>query len=178
MQETPVWFLDWEDPLEKREAIHASVLAWRIPWTGWSMGTTYLLTVLPDLNIIDCLIQTLVPTQKERERNRREERGRTWEREGKRDGEGERSNEERKEERADWKQEKFIPSQLWSPKVRAKCQQDCASSEGADEDYFPWLFQLLVSPNVLDLWLCCSNLCLWVTLPPPLLSVPFVSFIE
>ena len=26
--------LDWEDPLEKRMAIHSSILAWRIPWTG------------------------------------------------------------------------------------------------------------------------------------------------
>ena len=23
----------WEDPLEKRMAIHSSILAWRIPWT-------------------------------------------------------------------------------------------------------------------------------------------------
>ena len=27
MQETPVQFLDWEDPLEKRKATHSSVLA-------------------------------------------------------------------------------------------------------------------------------------------------------
>ena len=32
MQETPVWFLGWEDPLEKRKATHSSILA-RIPWT-------------------------------------------------------------------------------------------------------------------------------------------------
>ena len=25
--------LGWEDPLEKRKAIHCSILAWRIPWT-------------------------------------------------------------------------------------------------------------------------------------------------
>ena len=25
--------LGWEDPLEKGEAIHSSILAWRIPWT-------------------------------------------------------------------------------------------------------------------------------------------------
>ena len=30
MQETWVWFLGWEDPLEKGKA---PVLAWRIPWT-------------------------------------------------------------------------------------------------------------------------------------------------
>ena len=33
MQETWVWFLGWEDPLEKGMATHSSVLAWRIPWT-------------------------------------------------------------------------------------------------------------------------------------------------
>ena len=33
MQETWVWSLDWEDPLEKEIATHSSILAWRIPWT-------------------------------------------------------------------------------------------------------------------------------------------------
>ena len=33
MQETWVRSLGWEDPLEKRMATHASILAWRIPWT-------------------------------------------------------------------------------------------------------------------------------------------------
>ena len=33
MQETPVWFLGWEDPLEKGKATHSSILAWRIPKT-------------------------------------------------------------------------------------------------------------------------------------------------
>ena len=33
MQETQVQTLGWEDPLEKEMAIHASILAWRIPWT-------------------------------------------------------------------------------------------------------------------------------------------------
>ena len=28
-----VWFLDWEDPLEKEMATHRSIFAWRIPWT-------------------------------------------------------------------------------------------------------------------------------------------------
>ena len=31
--ETQVWFLGWEDPLEKEMATHSSILAWRIPWT-------------------------------------------------------------------------------------------------------------------------------------------------
>ena len=33
MQETLVQFLGQEDPLEKGQAAHASILAWRIPWT-------------------------------------------------------------------------------------------------------------------------------------------------
>ena len=33
IRETWVWFLGWEDPLEKREATHSGILAWRIPWT-------------------------------------------------------------------------------------------------------------------------------------------------
>ena len=34
MQEMPVQFLGWEDPLEEGMATHSSILAWRIPWTG------------------------------------------------------------------------------------------------------------------------------------------------
>ena len=34
MQETRVRFLDWEDPLEKEMAIHASTLAWKNPMDG------------------------------------------------------------------------------------------------------------------------------------------------
>ena len=33
MQETGVWSLGQEDPLEKEMATHSSVLAWRISWT-------------------------------------------------------------------------------------------------------------------------------------------------
>ena len=33
MRETWVPSLGWEDPLEKGMATHASILAWRIPWT-------------------------------------------------------------------------------------------------------------------------------------------------
>ena len=33
MQETQIWSLGWEDPLEKDMATHSSILAWRIPWT-------------------------------------------------------------------------------------------------------------------------------------------------
>ena len=44
MQETHVWFLGWEDALEKGMATHSSILAWRITWTEelrrlWSIGS-------------------------------------------------------------------------------------------------------------------------------------------
>ena len=32
-QETQVWSLGWEDPLEKEMATHSNTLAWKIPWT-------------------------------------------------------------------------------------------------------------------------------------------------
>ena len=33
MQETQVWSLGWEDPLEKEMATHSSLLSCEIPWT-------------------------------------------------------------------------------------------------------------------------------------------------
>ena len=39
MWETWVRALGWEDPLEKGKATHPSILAWRIPWTVWSIGS-------------------------------------------------------------------------------------------------------------------------------------------
>ena len=33
MQETLIWLLGWEDPLEKEMVTHSSILARRIPWT-------------------------------------------------------------------------------------------------------------------------------------------------
>ena len=38
MQETLVHFLGWEDPLEEEMATHSSILAWKIPWTEWSLA--------------------------------------------------------------------------------------------------------------------------------------------
>ena len=38
MQETLVWSLDWEDPLEKGMATYSSTLAWRIPWREEPVG--------------------------------------------------------------------------------------------------------------------------------------------
>ena len=32
-QETCVWPLGWEDPLEKGMTTHSGILVWRIPWT-------------------------------------------------------------------------------------------------------------------------------------------------
>ena len=37
--ETWVRSLVWEDPLEKRKTTHSSILAWRVPWTVFSMGS-------------------------------------------------------------------------------------------------------------------------------------------
>ena len=31
--ETWVWYLSWEDPLEKKMVTHSRILAWRITWT-------------------------------------------------------------------------------------------------------------------------------------------------
>ena len=33
MQETWIWSLGREDPLERGMATHSSIFAWRIPWT-------------------------------------------------------------------------------------------------------------------------------------------------
>ena len=38
VQETRVWFLGQEDPLEEEMAIHSSILAWEIPGTEESDG--------------------------------------------------------------------------------------------------------------------------------------------
>ena len=39
VQETWVRSLGWKDPLEKGKATHSSILAWRIPWIAYSMGS-------------------------------------------------------------------------------------------------------------------------------------------
>ena len=38
VQETRVWSLSWEDPLEKEMTTHSSILAWRIPWQKETAG--------------------------------------------------------------------------------------------------------------------------------------------
>ena len=37
-QETQVWSLGWESPLEEAMAVHSSILAWKIPWTEKPSG--------------------------------------------------------------------------------------------------------------------------------------------
>ena len=37
-QETPVWSLGQDDPLEEEMATHYSILAWKIPWREESGG--------------------------------------------------------------------------------------------------------------------------------------------
>ena len=39
MRETWVRSLGWEAPLEKGRATHSNILAWRIPWTVYSMAS-------------------------------------------------------------------------------------------------------------------------------------------
>ena len=43
-QETQVWSLGWEDPLEKGMATCSSILAWRIPWTEAWWATVHRVT--------------------------------------------------------------------------------------------------------------------------------------
>ena len=38
MQETWIWSLGWEDPLEKEMATYSSILALEIPWTEEPSG--------------------------------------------------------------------------------------------------------------------------------------------
>ena len=42
MQEIPVQFVGWEDPLEKGKATHSGILAWRIPGTGHGVAKSWL----------------------------------------------------------------------------------------------------------------------------------------
>ena len=41
MQETWVWSLGWEDPLEKGTPTHSSILAWRIPYSPQSVKSPW-----------------------------------------------------------------------------------------------------------------------------------------
>ena len=65
IQETQVWSLNWEDPLEEGMATHSSILAWKVPWTeepgGYSpWGCTELaMTERLILSLTDEKIKTL-----------------------------------------------------------------------------------------------------------------------
>ena len=41
-EETWVWSLGWEDPLEKEMATHSSIFAWSIPWTEEAGGLQFM----------------------------------------------------------------------------------------------------------------------------------------
>ena len=62
MQETHVWSLDQEDPLEEEMATHFSILAWRIPWTEEPGGlqSMVLQTVRDDWATNNCLLLLLL----------------------------------------------------------------------------------------------------------------------
>ena len=60
-QETQVWSLGWEDPLEKEMATHSSTLAWKIPWMEepgrlQSMGSQRVGTWLSDFTFTFTLV--------------------------------------------------------------------------------------------------------------------------
>ena len=62
-QETWVRSLGWEEPLEKGKATHSSILAWRIPWTVFSLWVTKSWTQLSDFHFhflvdIKCILKT------------------------------------------------------------------------------------------------------------------------
>ena len=62
MQETWVWSLGWEDPLEKEMATHSSVLAWETPWTEEpsrpeSMGSQKSQTQISEDNMAKIILQ-------------------------------------------------------------------------------------------------------------------------
>ena len=75
MQETQVWSLDQEDPLEKEMATHSRLLAWKIPWTekpgglqlmgsqrvehDWVTEYNWLLVFIELMELVSTLVQTV-----------------------------------------------------------------------------------------------------------------------
>ena len=58
MQETLVQFLGWENLLEKETTTYSSILAWRIPWTVYSIyGQVQLFSFLTIL--VEVIVATL-----------------------------------------------------------------------------------------------------------------------
>ena len=67
MQETRVWSLAWEDPLEKGMTVHSNILAWRIrqrslvghsPWSHKSNTTEQLTLAFFSYRILSCFTDT------------------------------------------------------------------------------------------------------------------------
>ena len=58
MQETPVRFLGWEDPLEKGKATHSSILAWSIPWPYTVHGVAKSQTWLSDFHFQQLYVES------------------------------------------------------------------------------------------------------------------------
>ena len=55
MQETRVWSLGREDPLEKEVATHSSILAWEVPWSEEPVRVGEELNMTGQLNNINKL---------------------------------------------------------------------------------------------------------------------------
>ena len=77
VRESWVWSLGWEDPLEKRKAIHSSILAWRISTECMIHGVAKSRTWLSDFHFLHLsvhqlriqIIRTEFQSQREREAN-------------------------------------------------------------------------------------------------------------
>ena len=59
MQDTQIWSLNGEDPLEKEMTTHSSILAWRIPRTEEPGGATVHGVIESDM--IEQLTRTYMP---------------------------------------------------------------------------------------------------------------------
>ena len=56
VQEMQVWFLGWEDPLDKEMATHSSILAWEITWTEESGGLQSMGSQKSQTGLSNCLV--------------------------------------------------------------------------------------------------------------------------
>ena len=55
MQETQIWSLGWEDPLEKGMAAHSSILGWEILWTEEPAGLQSMES--QELDLAECALK-------------------------------------------------------------------------------------------------------------------------
>ena len=63
MQDTQVWSLGQEDPLEKEVVAHSIILAWRIPWTEEPGRLHYSPSVHKELDVTERLTFSLKKTK-------------------------------------------------------------------------------------------------------------------